>query len=71
MWYEGNYYDVVVILGYNDDPAVANKGSAIFLHIARDNYGGTAGCITLSLEDLLEVLESACPGAYLEALKDS
>jgi len=54
-------YDVVVVLGYNDDPPVPGKGSAIFMHIAREGYTGTAGCIALSLPDLLEVLKAATP----------
>jgi len=49
----------VVPLGYNDDPVVPGRGSAIFLHVARPNYEGTEGCIALALEDLLNVLEEA------------
>ncbi|MFQ3232026.1 MAG: L,D-peptidoglycan transpeptidase YkuD (ErfK/YbiS/YcfS/YnhG family) [Reinekea sp.] len=65
MWRESPLYDVVVVLGYNDDPVVANKGSAVFMHIARDNYGGSAGCITLSLNDLLWVLKEVKLGDFL------
>src|SRR5579872_7208083 len=35
LWLEDVVYDLVVPLGYNDDPPVAGKGSAIFLHVAR------------------------------------
>ena len=66
MWYDGHLYDVVVLLGYNDNPVVPNKGSAIFMHIARNDYGGTAGCITLSHTDLMAVLKVVGPGHYLE-----
>ncbi len=52
-------YDIVAVLGYNDDPPMKGKGSAIFMHMARENYSMTEGCIALSKKDLLEVL-SAC-----------
>lgn len=61
LWRGDDLYDVVVVLGYNDDPPVPGKGSAIFMHVAREGYTGTAGCIALSCEDLLEVLRHATP----------
>jgi L,D-peptidoglycan transpeptidase YkuD (ErfK/YbiS/YcfS/YnhG family) len=59
LWREDRLYDLVVPLGYNDDPAVPGKGSAIFLHIAKDDYGPTEGCIALARADLLDVLAEA------------
>jgi L,D-peptidoglycan transpeptidase YkuD (ErfK/YbiS/YcfS/YnhG family) len=56
MWREDGLYDVVVVIGYNDDPPEGEWGSAIFLHIAREDYGPTQGCIAFSREDLLELL---------------
>ncbi|MBI2054666.1 MAG: L,D-transpeptidase family protein [Candidatus Sungbacteria bacterium] len=56
LWRGDNIYDIIVPLGYNDDPPVPAKGSAIFMHVARENYAPTAGCIALSLPDLLEIL---------------
>ena len=58
LWREDNLYDVVVVLGYNDDPPVPDKGSAIFIHIARDNYSPTAGCVAMALADLLDILKT-------------
>ena len=52
-------YDLVVPLGYNDDPPVAGRGSAIFLHLARRDYAPTAGCVALTLPDLLLVVAEA------------
>jgi L,D-peptidoglycan transpeptidase YkuD (ErfK/YbiS/YcfS/YnhG family) len=49
-------YDVVVVLGHNDDPVRADAGSAIFLHVSPEDGGPTAGCIALALEHLREVL---------------
>ena len=59
MWREDNLYDVVVPLGYNDNPPVPGKGSAIFLHLARPDFSPSAGCVTLALENLLAVLREA------------
>ena len=57
LWRDDDVYDIIIPLGYNDDPAVSGKGSAIFIHVARPNYTPTAGCIALSLLDLLEILK--------------
>jgi L,D-peptidoglycan transpeptidase YkuD (ErfK/YbiS/YcfS/YnhG family) len=34
-------------------PTIKNKGSAIFIHIAKRNYKKTAGCIALKKSHLL------------------
>lgn len=60
---EDPLYDVVVVLGHNDDPVVPGAGSAIFLHVARSDYGPTEGCVALALPDLLAVLRDAAPGS--------
>lgn len=59
LWRDDHVYDIIVILGHNDSPPVPGKGSAIFMHVAREGYTPTLGCIALSLEDLLEVLRGA------------
>lgn len=62
---EDGLYDLVVELGYNDDPPIAGRGSAIFLHIARDAYLPTEGCIALAKEDLLRLLADCRPDSTL------
>jgi len=66
LWRDDGLYDVVVVLGYNDDPAVPYAGSAIFMHVAATHGEPTAGCVALAREDLLAILESARPGAIIE-----
>ena len=56
LWREDHMYDLILVLGFNDDPVVPAKGSAIFMHIAGDDYSPTAGCIALSKEDFHSVL---------------
>ena len=62
LWRDDHVYDVVVVLGHNDDPVVPGMGSAIFMHLARDGYPGTEGCVALSQADLFDVLKDAKPG---------
>ncbi|MEO1028799.1 MAG: L,D-transpeptidase family protein [Pseudomonadota bacterium] len=66
LWREDHVYDVIVQLGFNDDPVVPGKGSAIFFHIKRDDYRPTLGCVAISLEDMLDVLKWAQPGDIFE-----
>lgn len=56
LWWPDSLYDIVIPIGYNDDPPVAGKGSAIFLHIAQLDYGGTEGCVALARDDLFALL---------------
>ncbi len=65
LWREDEVYDVIVVLGHNDDPVVPGAGSAIFLHCARPDYTPTEGCIALQRDDLLALLAHAKPGDAL------
>jgi len=56
MWREDGLYDLVVVVGYNDDPPEGEWGSAIFLHIAREDLAATQGCVAFARNDLLELL---------------
>ncbi|MBT4043010.1 MAG: L,D-transpeptidase family protein [Rhodospirillaceae bacterium] len=68
MWRDDDLYDLVVILGHNDDPVVPHRGSAIFMHVASSDYGPTDGCVALSKPDLLEILESLDKGSEIEII---
>jgi L,D-peptidoglycan transpeptidase YkuD (ErfK/YbiS/YcfS/YnhG family) len=63
MWRHDHLYDLVAVLGFNDDPVIPGRGSAIFLHVASPAYGATAGCVALALADLQNVLRLATPGS--------
>jgi L,D-peptidoglycan transpeptidase YkuD (ErfK/YbiS/YcfS/YnhG family) len=56
LWRDDRLYDLVVVLGFNDYPVVAGKGSAIFLHLARDDYAPTHGCVALTYDDVLAAI---------------
>ena len=49
-------YDLMIPIEYNYKKVVANKGSAIFLHLTK-NYKGTAGCIALKKRDFLIMIK--------------
>ncbi len=53
---DDHLYDVILVLGFNDRPRVRGRGSAIFIHLARQGYAPTAGCIGMSRHDLLMLL---------------
>ncbi|MBI3441119.1 MAG: L,D-transpeptidase family protein [Proteobacteria bacterium] len=56
MTRDDHLYDYTVVIGYNDNPPVAGKGSAIFMHLARPEFAPTAGCVGLCAEDMVAVL---------------
>lgn len=62
LWLVGEVYDLIVVLGHNDDPVRPGAGSAVFLHVARPDYAPTQGCIALAKPDLLAVLATAGSG---------
>ena len=53
LYRRGNIYDLILVLNYNMKPTIKNKGSAIFIHVAKKNYKKTAGCIALKKADLV------------------
>jgi L,D-peptidoglycan transpeptidase YkuD (ErfK/YbiS/YcfS/YnhG family) len=67
LWRRDAVYDVIGVLGWNDDPVQRNCGSAIFLHVARPDYAPTEGCIALALFDLLHVLAGGATGIDVKA----
>ena len=58
LYRNDNIYDIICVINYNINPTVANKGSAIFLHIAKRNYKNTRGCVALKKNHLLKLLSS-------------
>jgi L,D-peptidoglycan transpeptidase YkuD (ErfK/YbiS/YcfS/YnhG family) len=53
LYRKDSLYDLVLVLNYNTNPIIKNKGSAIFLHIAQDSYKRTKGCIALKKKHLV------------------
>lgn len=68
MTRDDHLYDLTVVIGYNDDPVVAGRGSAIFMHLMRDDGSPTAGCVGLKLHDLLAVLKLCDSSSHITVL---
>lgn len=66
MTREDGLYDIVVVLGHNDDPPVPGLGSAIFLHCASPDYKPTEGCIAIARDDLVALLGVLKAGDVIE-----
>ncbi len=50
-------YDLILVLNYNMNPIVKNKGSGIFIHVSKRNYKKTAGCIALKKTHLIQLVK--------------
>ena len=68
MWRSDGLYDLVVVVGYNDDPPEGEWGSAIFLHVAREDMGPTQGCVAFARADLLELVTLIGPKTRVRVL---
>ena len=51
-----NIYDIILVLNYNMNPVKKDKGSAIFIHVAKKYYKRTQGCVAVKKSDLLKIL---------------
>jgi L,D-peptidoglycan transpeptidase YkuD (ErfK/YbiS/YcfS/YnhG family) len=71
LWRDDALYDVVVVIGYNDAPVQAGKGSAIFLHVAGPGLAATEGCVALPRNTLIEIVERLAPGDEIEIRGDA
>ncbi len=52
-----NTYDIILVLNYNLNPVIKNKGSAIFIHVAKKNYKSTNGCVAVKKKDLIKIIQ--------------
>jgi L,D-peptidoglycan transpeptidase YkuD (ErfK/YbiS/YcfS/YnhG family) len=66
LFRDDHVYDLIVPIGYNDDPIVPGKGSAIFMHLAHDDYKPTEGCIALAKPDFLAILPAIDANTTIE-----
>ena len=57
LYRRDNIYDLILVLNYNMKPTIKNKGSAIFIHMAKENYKKTAGCVALKKVDLIFLIK--------------
>lgn len=68
MWRDDHLYNIVVVLSHNQCPRMRNRGSAVFVHLNRDGYTPTEGCIALSERNLRMLLALCGPGDQIRIL---
>jgi len=56
FWRDDELYDCLVVLNHNQCPRIKGAGSAIFMHVAKQNFPPTQGCIALEKQQLHQLL---------------
>ncbi len=57
LYKKENIYDIILVLNYNMNPIIKNKGSAIFIHVAKKNFKKTEGCIAIKKNYLIKIIK--------------
>ena len=63
-------YKYAVEIGFNRDPYVPERGSAIFIHCKGSRSWSTAGCVSLREDSMLSLMKQLKPGAYIIIVKE-
>lgn len=63
---DDHLYDIIVEINHNTVPRVRRRGSAVFLHLAREGFGPTAGCISMTRSSILGLLVRLSPDTRIE-----
>src|SRR3981081_4280384 len=58
---DDHLYDFIVEIDHNSSPRIAGRGSAVFLHLARENFSSTAGCVSMTKSAMLQLLQRLGP----------
>ena len=53
-----NTYDIILVLNFNMNPIKKDKGSAIFIHVAKKKFNPTKGCVALEKKELRKLLKT-------------
>lgn len=69
LWRRDHLYDVFFELGYNDNPPRENAGSAIFLHLQKNNFQPTLGCVAVAMPTMLFLIKNAQLGCHIKIQK--
>jgi L,D-peptidoglycan transpeptidase YkuD (ErfK/YbiS/YcfS/YnhG family) len=58
---DDHLYDFIVEIDHNNSPRIKGRGSAVFLHLARENFSPTAGCVSMTKSAMLRLLQRLGP----------
>jgi L,D-peptidoglycan transpeptidase YkuD (ErfK/YbiS/YcfS/YnhG family) len=62
---DDHLYDFIVEIDHNTLPRIAGRGSAVFLHLARENFAPTAGCVSMTRSAMVRLLRRLGPRTRL------
>jgi L,D-peptidoglycan transpeptidase YkuD (ErfK/YbiS/YcfS/YnhG family) len=65
LWRDDQLYDFIIEIDHNTRPRVAGRGSAVFIHVARQGFRPTAGCVAMTLPRLRWLLGRVGPKTRL------
>jgi L,D-peptidoglycan transpeptidase YkuD (ErfK/YbiS/YcfS/YnhG family) len=68
LFKKNNIYDLILVLNFNINPIIKNRGSAIFIHVAKRNYKPTAGCIALKKDHLIKLVNNLKKNAVVKIM---
>jgi L,D-peptidoglycan transpeptidase YkuD (ErfK/YbiS/YcfS/YnhG family) len=68
LFKKNNIYDLILVLNFNINPIIKNRGSAIFIHVAKINYKPTAGCIALKKDHLIKLVNNLKKNAVVKIM---
>ena len=57
LFRKDNIYDIILVLNYNMNLVKKNKGSAIFIHIAKKDFKKTEGCVAIRKPSLIKLVK--------------
>ena len=63
LYKKENTYDIILVLDYNMNPIIKNRGSAIFIHVAKNNFIKTAGCVAIRKKNLIKLIKNINPNS--------
>lgn len=65
LWRRDHLYDLIVVLDFNFGVRKRYAGSAIFWHLAHDDFSPTEGCIAIEKKEMIKMLEKCGPETRL------
>src|SRR5262245_22975499 len=69
LWRDDRLYDYLIEIDHNIRPRITGRGSAVFLHVARENRSPTGGGVAFAARDLRGLLMR--PGPKTQILVDT
>ena len=66
LYKKENIYDIILVLNYNMNPVKKNRGSAIFIHVSKNNYKKTEGCVAIKKVNLIKLLKKIRPSTKIK-----